>query len=86
MRGLWDVWVGESRAVEVPEKLRVQWKIREGGIDVGWLEVETSFMVVRPDLNLRGRQRLVKPMGGSGHCGWANSMRTDCSSNVRGLT
>ena len=57
--------------LEVPEKLRVQWMIREGGIIVGWLELETSFMMERPDLSLSGRQELVKWMGGVGVCGWA---------------
>lgn len=45
--------------------------IGEGGIDVGRLELETSLMVVRPDLRLNGRQELVKQMGGGGLCGWA---------------
>ena len=50
----WDVWVGKSWAVRVPEKPCVQWMVREGEINVGWLELETHSMVVRLDLSLKG--------------------------------
>ena len=70
----------------MPKKPPVQWMIREGGIHVGWLELETSFMVVRPDLSLKGRQGLVNLMGGGGHCRWENSKRMDCGRSVQDLT
>lgn len=46
---------------------------------MGRLELETSFMVVRPDFSLKGRQKLVTQTGGGGHCGWANSTGMDCT-------
>lgn len=46
-------WVSHGLS-EVPEEPLVQWMIREGEVNVGWLELETSFMVVRLDLSLKG--------------------------------
>lgn len=78
-------WVSHAPS-EVPEKPHMQWVIRVGGISVGWLELETSFMVLSPDVSLKGRQELVTRMGGGGHCGRANSTGMDRSRSVRGLT
>lgn len=57
-------WASQG-LLEVPEKPLVQWVIREGEINnVGWLEIETNFMMVRLDLSLKGWLELVKWMGG----------------------
>lgn len=53
-RCLWNIRVGDDEQLEVPKKACVLQMIRERETNVGWLELETSFMVGRLDVSLTG--------------------------------